>query len=414
MAEVIRVKYCVGGFRAVRADEIKTGENIVGIERLSPFSSLEPDETSKSSYAQPSTAIVPASSIGSLQANALEQRIAEYVIPKEQIDAVTKMYDASKADDVEVFKAGNGTAYAKAEKEAITAYKKKHPIVKRILDRKIHKGWKKIIEVPVPKSDRTELLETLVATKDIVIEGYERFSKLPGLISRQHLKYNELTARAAKLEDEIMMMEGAMVKAPEDVKLGEAFIGKLSEYEMLADKEKEELKASIREKLGGSKTPLIDKLDVRKVLMERISDGIAQTQANMINYNANLELARQELISVYERTKLIEEQLKEFSKTWLPALKHIDGARLRYDTMADLAESAAELIGLNKLRERDAIENIKAKAAIDRTRCAIKESRMLAETVEESVEETERLLMGKEDVCIEKLEIEHAKITGRA
>lgn len=339
-----------------------------------------------------STAIVPATSLAGLQVDALEQRIARYVIPPDEIHALADMLEKAKEKDIDAFKAGNGEAYAAAKAEAIVAYKKKHPLIKRILHRKNYKGWKDGIKVDVPKSERTRLLECIVETKDIVLEGYELFKDLPELLTGDYKAYGELKTKERKLEDDIKLMDEAISKAPEECRKCEEAMGLLSEYHLLSDDEKEKAKASIMETLNYNHLPKIDKEDVRKILIERISDAIAQAQLQAMNYNANLELARQELASVSEQQKLIEEQMEEMSKTWLPTLMHIDAARLRYDQTLRYGRSAAKMIGMNKLRERDTIGNIETKAAIIRTRKAQEDSRLLAEAYEEGAAETELLL----------------------
>ena len=114
-------------------------------------------------------------------------------------------------------------------------------------------------------------------------------------------------------------------------------------------------------------------------------------QLNAMNYNANLELSRQELLSVVEQQKMIEEQMAELSQTWLPTLKHIDEARLRYDSMSRFAESAEEVIGMNRLRARNVMANAEAQAAIDRVLKVQARERLNAEAAEEGAAEIQQL-----------------------
>lgn len=386
-------------------DKKEKADYIAGEERLSPFSGLKPADVQRNSYAELPTAIVPAYSMGGLQVDALEKRVANYAIPKEEVDALTGLLEKAAKKDEDDFKATSADEYAAAKAEAIAIYKKQHGLLKRILNRKAHKGWKGKIEVAAPKSERTELLESLVKTRDIVLEGYELFKDLPGLLAGDYNAYGELKAREKKLEDEIKLMGEAVAKAPEECGKCEKAIGILSEYPALPDDEKEKARLSVMEILGYEKLPSIDSPPARNMLIEKISAAIAQTRLNAMNYNASLELVRQELVSVVEQQKLIEEQMEELNKTWLPTLKHIDSARLRYDMTSRYARSAATVMGMNKLREKNTFANAETIAAIARVRKAQEDSRLQAEAVEEGAAEAERLLEGKAEYAAEELAV---------
>lgn len=400
---------------------------------------------------QPSTAIVPASTIAiaGLQVNALEKRVEKYHIPKDQVDAVIALYEAAKQKDIDDFIKIDKNAYEKLRQKEIAVYKKKHPLLERIMQRKRHKGWKGRIVVPIPSSERTALLETIVTTMDIVLEGYEMFRDLPGIISKTYSDYGRLKARQKELEKGIEAMEKAAEEAPLLVAANERIIGQLSDYPALSQDEKDKIFLSVfdamRELVSGSiaqemfikkaeermahdgmpeyiefrdalrqyaaldsaqKIQVQDKLPIelkkellpsletaggRKIIAEALSDITAQMQLSVMNCNANLELSRQELESVIAQQKLIEEQMEELSQTWLPTLKHIDEARMRYDSMARFAESSAKIIGMNRLRARNVEANAKAQAAIARCIDAQRDSRIAAEAFEEGAEEVKKL-----------------------
>jgi hypothetical protein len=347
---------------------------------------------------EPSTAIVPASAttaIAGLQVDALERRVAKYHIPADQVDAVTKMLEESKTKDEKDYIAGNGEAYEAARQTAIAEYKKKHPLLERICHPIKYKGWKDRVKVETPVGERTQLLESLVTTRDIVLEGYQRFSKLPGILQKTYADYAKLQSREKELETEIQQMETAVKEAPAEIKACEEVIDILSRYETLAPEEKEKVSIAVAEGFGRKGTPSLETPAIRKRMIERFSEAAAQRQLNAMNYNANLELSKQELVSVVEQQKMIEEQMSELSQTWLPTLKHIDEARLRYDSMSRFAESAAEIIGMNRLRARNVEANAEAQAAIQRVLCVQAESRMIAESVEEGAKEIQQLYAGK-------------------
>ncbi|MDD4878138.1 MAG: hypothetical protein PHO02_03825 [Candidatus Nanoarchaeia archaeon] len=401
----------------------------------------------------PQTAIVPASSMYGLQVDALERRVAKYKIPSDQVDAVTKLYEAAKQKDIDDFKAADIDAYADAVKKAIQDYKQKHPWIQRMLDRRRHKGWKDKIVVPIPSSERTDLLESIVTTRDIVLEGYEMFRDLPDIISKTYKDYAGLKSRQKELEAGITSLEKAAEEVPLLVAANEKILGQLSDYSVLSEEERKQVflsvfdamkelvsdsmmqkmfikKAEARFAQGGlpeykdllgalrqyssidsaQKLQIQDMLPIelkkellpslesasgRKIIADALSEMTAQKQLLVMNCNANLELSRQELESVVEQQKLIEEQMDELSQTWLPTLKHIDGARMRYDSMARFAESSAKILGMNKLRARNVEANAEAQAAIARCIDAQRDSRIAAEAFEEGAEEVKKLYAGR-------------------
>ncbi|MFH1066236.1 MAG: hypothetical protein V1734_07030 [Nanoarchaeota archaeon] len=370
----------------------------------------EDTEIQENKYTEASTAIVPASTNAGLQVDALERRVERYHIPSEQVDTVTKMLEDSRAKDEKDYIAGNGEAYESARKTAIAEYKKKHPLLERILHPVKYKGWKSKVKIEVPAGERTQLLESLVTTRDIVVEGYERFSKLPGILQKTYADYSKLQARETQLETEIGQMEEAVKDAPKEIAACEKVIRLLSDYTMLPAEEKQKVAETVAQAFGRTGTPSLETEAIRKRMIGKFSEGIAQRQLNAMNYNANLELSKQELVSLVEQQKMIEEQMDELSRTWLPTLKHIDQARLRYDSMSRFAESAAEIIGMNRLRARNVVANAEAKAAIQRTLAVQAESRMIAECVEEGAAETEMMYLDRTREADEVLKAPEAQV----
>lgn len=347
---------------------------------------IGPIKVRRTTYAEPSTAIVPVSQHGLLaQAEiiSLEARIQTIHIAEAEAKNNAELLGKSKVKDQEAHGVDVGAA--------IQAYRQEHKKIQRAV-LYFKRGWKKYKpDTSIDVSERTGLLESVVQMQATIAEGYQMFSEFPKTVKKISNNYGKLKAKEIELGQRLGELETLMQELPLDIQNGENQLRKLKDYALLDAREKAGLIIELRVYSPTEAVPRLEIAEGRKIVVEWVESAIAKKQLEAMQYGTSKILAAQELSSVKEQRAMIEEQMEEINKTWLPALSRLELLKQTYDMITGFEPAAMAALGMNKLREKSVPLIADAKAAIQRAKKAVAQSRLNAEAAEEAEPEIQEI-----------------------